>query len=110
VKELIMSILWKSMLLSAVFVTVACANSDDYVMREPNYDHLVGKEFGQSIYMGRKVYKVISSTAMLEELENRRGDGCILVFGVRKQDDVILFWRIDSGAGTCRVRNKAISR
>lgn len=36
-----------------------------------------------------------------------RDDGCILIFGVRKEDDVILYWRVDSGVGTCLVSKKA---
>jgi hypothetical protein len=105
-----MSILWKLTLLPSLLVTFGCASSDDSAMREPNYDHLIGKGFEQSIYMGRKVYKVIGSTDMVEELENRRSDGCVLVFGVGRRDDAILYWRVDSDSGTCRVRSKAINR
>jgi hypothetical protein len=69
----------------------------------PNYDHLIGKNFSDSIFKGRQVFKVIRETDSLEELENRRSDGCILVFGVRKKDNAIEYWRVDSGHETCKV-------
>lgn len=81
----------------------SCASARQDVMVPPDYDSLIGKSFSASIYKGRQVYKVIRETDTLEELENRRSDGCILVFGVRKNDDVIQYWRVDSGVGTCAV-------
>lgn len=89
---------------------LACSSAEDYKLRDPDHDAFVGKKFGESIYMGRRVYKVIASNDVSEELENRRSDGCILVFGVRKLDDVILYWRVDSEPGTCKVRSKPINR
>ena len=56
--------------------------------------------------MGRKVTKMIRETGLVEELEYRRKDGCILVFGVRKADDIIEYWRVDSGPGTCYTPRK----
>ena len=78
-------------------------------MVAPNYDDLVNKKFSSSIYKGRQVYEVIRETEELEELENRRSDGCILVFGVRKKDDAIAYWRVDSGAGTCKVGRQPLN-
>lgn len=78
-------------------------------MHAPNYDSLVGKKFSESIYKGRQVYKVIHQTDTLEVFENRRSDGCILVFGVRKEDDVIEYWRVDSGEGTCWVTDRPLN-
>ncbi len=88
----------------------ACSYSDYAVVHKPNYDNLVGKVFSEKIYMGRKVYKVIKDDQTMEELENRRSDGCILVFGVTKNDDIIRYWRIDSEEGSCLVSKKAFSR
>ena len=68
-----------------------------------NYDRLIGKSFSASIFKGRQVFKVVRETELVEELENRRLDGCILIFGVRKKDDIIEYWRIDSPPGTCQV-------
>jgi hypothetical protein len=92
-----------------VSLSVACAMGEPDVMEAPNYDSLIGKNFSNSIFKGRQVYKKIRETAAIEELENRRLDGCILVFGVRKTDDVIEYWRIDSGPNTCKVHRKPIN-
>ena len=78
-------------------------------MEPPNYNNLIGKNFSESIFKGRQVYKVVRETDSLEELENRRSDGCILVFGVRKKDDIIVFWRVDSGSGTCKVGKEPLN-
>jgi hypothetical protein len=59
--------------------------------------------------MERQVYKVVRETNAVEELESRRSDGCILIFGVRKSDDIIEYWRVDSGAGTCFYSKKALN-
>lgn len=92
-------------LLTIVVVTnlaAACsfAPSEEWV--DANYDYLIGKSFSQSIYKGRQVYKKLRETESVEELESRREDGCVLVFGVRKVDDVIDYWRVDSGPNTCK--------
>ena len=89
---------------------VSCSMAQYEMMAAPNYDHLVGKSFFESIYLGRQDYKVIRKTPVLEELEKRRSDGCILVFGVRKKDDVIEYWRIDSGVGSCPTRKAPLNR
>ena len=78
-------------------------------MEPPNYNNLIGNKFSESIFKGRQVYKVVRETDSLEELENRRSDGCILVFGVRKKDDIIVFWRVDSGSGTCKVGKEPLN-
>jgi len=91
-------------------ILISCASAQYDVTQPPDYDNLVGKNFSESIFKGRQVYKKVRETDTLEELENRRSDGCILVFGVRKIDDVIEYWRVDSGAGTCLTRGKALNR
>lgn len=87
-------------------ILTSCSSAQYDVTQPPNYDNLVGKNFSDSIFKGRQVYKKIRETDALEELENRRSDGCILVFGVRKKDDIIEYWRVDSGLGTCLTRGK----
>ena len=82
----------------------SCANTKYEVTQTPNYDHLIGKRFADAVFKGRQVYKLVRETEQHEELETRRSDGCILVFGVRKKDDIIEFVRIDSGLDTCKVR------
>ncbi len=85
----------------------ACAVGDDYLVTQPpNYDHLINKSFSESIFKGRQVFKKVRETELIEELENRRRDGCILVFGVQKDNDIIKYWRVDSGAGTCYLPRK----
>lgn len=92
---------------SCLALLLSACGSDPYGLAEPpNYDSLVGKSFSQSIFKGRQVYHVVRQTDSTEELENRRSDGCILVFGVRKSDDIIEYWRVDSGAGTCFTTKK----
>jgi len=88
----------------------SCANTQYELNTPPNYDDLIGKKFSKSIFKGRQIYAVVRETGALEELENRRSDGCILVFGVRKSDDVIEYWRVDSGAGSCFTRGRALNR
>ena len=96
--------------LPPVFFLVACSYDDYKVKHEPNYDYLIGQIFSDSIYKGRDVYKKIRETGTHEELESRLADDCILVFGVRKKDEVIEYWRVDSEPGTCRVRKKPLNR
>ncbi len=91
------------------FALVGCAQDNPYALIPPNYDDLVGKNFSDSIYMGRRVFKKVRETELIEELERRRSDGCILIFGVRKKDDIIEYWRVDSGPGTCYTRSKPIN-
>lgn len=86
-----------------------CMSASSDVMELPNYNHLIGKKFSESIFKGRQVYKVVRETSLVEELENRRSDGCILVYGVRKKDDIIEYWRVDSGAGTCKVGKTSLN-
>ena len=86
---------------------IACAVGDSYLLTQPpNYDHLLNKSFTQSIFKGREVFKKVRDTGQIEELENRRKDGCILVFGVQKDNDIIKYWRVDSGPGTCYTPRK----
>lgn len=100
----------KFMLASSLFASLgSCTAANRNVLESPNYDHLIGKKFSESIYKGRQVYKVIRETDSLEELENRRSDGCILVFGVRKKDDIVAYWRVDSGVGTCKVGKEPLN-
>lgn len=89
---------------------VGCATGQYDVTEIPNADHLVGKHFSSSIFKGRQVYTRISETETLEELENRRSDGCALIFGVQKSDDVILYWRVEPSPERCRVRRKPLNR
>lgn len=96
--------------ISLVALLSSCATAEYELTEPPNYDHLIGRNFSESIYKGREIYKLVRITDSVEELENRRSDGCILVFGVRKTNDVIEYWRVDSGPGTCFTRKKALNR
>ena len=78
-------------------------------MEPVNDDHLIGKKFSEVIFKRRQVYKVIRETDSLEEFENRRSDGCIMVYGVRKKDDTIEYWRVSSGSDTCKVTRHGTS-
>jgi len=93
-------------------VLSACADPYYFsnVIQSPNYDYLVGKSFSESIFQGRKLYSKIRDIDGIEELEHRRPDRCVLVFGVRKTDDAILYWRIDSGPGSCPTRDQPLNR
>lgn len=104
------------MLIRSLFVfamavlSVACASAQYEVLETPNHDHLIGKSFSKSIFKGRQVYTKIRETETQEELESRRSDGCALIFGVRKVDDVIVYWRVEPGVDTCKVRQKPLNR
>jgi hypothetical protein len=93
-------IIWVTFL---CIVSLSCAND----LIPPNYDYLVGKKFTDSIPLAKHEFKKIRETASLEEYEFRRKeDGCILVFGVRIRDDIIDYWRVDSGSGTCYTKRR----
>jgi hypothetical protein len=87
----------------------ACSFGGYELDQPPDYDYMVGRKFSEAIYLGRRGWTVIPKTDALEELENRRSDGCILVFGVRKKDDIIMYWRVDSGIGSCYTRRKPLT-
>lgn len=91
-------------------VTLAsCSNSDYEVNRAPNYDHLIGKKFSESINVSGRIATRTVVNDRVDEFELHRPDGCFMVFGVRKADDVIEYWRVGSGAGTCLERRRAIN-
>jgi hypothetical protein len=109
------SLMFRVMFLLAGFLLYsACADRRDYaVIHPPQYDYLIGQPFSQTVF-GRprsstRFFRGLSTTEGVLEFEDRRSDGCVLVFGVRKSDDLIQYWRVDSGAGTCLVRNKAFT-
>lgn len=77
---------------------------------EPNYDHLIGKNFSSAIFQGRMGFRVISETEIVEELEERRGDGCSTKFKVRKSDDVIIFWKVEPSPASCKVHTVPLNR
>lgn len=81
------------------------AQSDEWI--DPNYDHLIGKSFSESIYKGRQALTKTEDSDGVEVFQDsRRDDGCVLIFGVRKADDSIKYWRVLSGPGTCRVTKR----
>ena len=90
----------------AFLAFASCASPEYEVTQSPKYDHLIGRKFSDAVFKGRLVYTVVRESGGIEELENRRSDGCVLVIGVRKKDDIIEFVRIDSGIDTCKVRKK----
>ena len=90
-------------------ILASCAFGDYELSHPPSYDHLIGKRFSDTVFQGQLVFKKVRETETIEELEKRRRDGCVLVFGVRKSDDVIEYWRVDSGPGTCLERRKPLN-
>ena len=82
------------LLISAALALGSCAN-DAYLLTEfPNYDHLIGKRFSEVISLvGQRGFRRIGETNEYEDLEERRPDGCATVFGIRKKDGVIAYWR-----------------
>lgn len=102
---------WNALASAFLFWALGGCASAEYALAEPaNYDGLVGRNFSASIFKGRQVYRVVRETNGIEELENIRSDGCILVFGVRKTDDTIEYWRVDSGEGSCLTRKQPLNR
>jgi hypothetical protein len=85
----------------------ACGSVQSEEWVDPDYEHLVGKSFSNSIYKGRTAFTKIGEVDGIEVYrDSRRDDGCVLTFGVKKADDTIKYWRIDSGPGTCRLTKR----
>ena len=87
----------------------ACVSGRAEEWVEPNYDHMMGKNFSSDYLKGRlqdRARLKIRETELHEEFVIRRSDGCFLIFGVRKIDDVIEYWRVDSGPNTCMVTTR----
>jgi hypothetical protein len=102
----------KYFFVSLLFLMAAgCVNFDDYaVIHPPQYDHLIGKKFKESIFYWKTSYEVVREVNEIAEFQKTgRKDGCILIFGVRKSDDIIQYWRVDSGIGTCLERKKSLN-
>lgn len=89
-----------------VLAMQSCSHTDYALTEIPNFNHLIGKNFSESIYKGRQVYKKIQETPTTEELETQRSDGCKFIFGVSKIDDVILYWRVLPHVESCKQRKK----
>jgi hypothetical protein len=88
----------------------ACA-SDDYRLTEiPNYDHLVGKKYIEVIpYAAQLGFKKTLDAPDHEEVEDKRPDGCSTIFGIRKADGVITYWRVLPSPNACKVARKALN-
>jgi hypothetical protein len=82
---------------------VSCVNPEDFrKIHKPDYDHLIGLKFEVALpRLSRMGFKSVREIGEIEELENRRSDGCIMVFGVRKVDNIIQYWRDDSKDTEC---------
>ena len=93
-----------------VLLIVSCAGEQNLRLHPPDYDHLIGRRFSDVIYKGRQVYRVVRESDSIEELENRTTYGCVLVLGVRKADDLIAYWRVDSAPDRCKVPKEPLNR
>ena len=91
------------MLFLSMFL-MSCESYGPGELISPNYDHLIGKIFSQSFFKGRQAFSIIEESEAIQVFQDRsRANGCLLTFGVSRADDVIRFWRIDSGPDTCKV-------
>ena len=89
----------------AVFVLSSCAYNPYGLTEVPNLDHFIGKKFSEVIQpIDQLGFKKTREIAEFEELENKRPDGCVTIFGVRKKDGVIGYWRITPSPTECKVR------
>lgn len=85
----------------------ACINFDDYrVIHEPQYDYLIGANYWK-ITKPSISSRPIRELDDINELESKRADGCVLIFGVGKKDWIIKYWRVESGVGTCLLAKKS---
>lgn len=85
----------------------ACTNDEYFLSEVPNYDDFVGKKFKEVIQpVAQLGYRKLSETNELEELEDKRPEGCSTVFEVRKADGVITRWRVTPSPSACKVRRK----
>lgn len=95
------------LLITMMLTLCACANEP---MEIPNYDRLIGKKFTDVIQpVARLGFRTIGETSEFEELENKRSDGCSTIFGVRKSDGVIAYWRISPSPEACKVTRKPVN-
>lgn len=98
------------LVISLVQFLSSCSFGDYEVTEPPAYDYLIGKVFNKNNYYDVISFRVAREIGSIKEFENRRIDGCILVFGVQKSDGVIKYWRVDSGPRTCYTRRKSFNR
>ena len=102
-----------SQLVSLLAVTSALTSCSNDVYRPnvtPNYDDLVGKKFSEEISrVGQLGFKQVSETNEIREVADKRSDGCTTVFGVRKSDGIIAYWRVTPSPEECKVRSKALN-
>lgn len=90
-------------------VVTACSSAPSEEWVNPNFDDFVGRTYSDAVLKGQPVDRSrlrVRETDLHEELATRRSDGCVLVFGVRRVDDVIDYWRVDSGPNTCKVSTR----
>lgn len=102
---------WKHLLVS-MFIglpTSACVNGRSEEWVDANHDYMMGKTFSVDYLKGRLADRPklkIRETELHEEFKVRFSDGCLLIYGVLKSNDVIEYWRVDSGPGTCKVTTR----
>lgn len=88
----------------------ACASEDYWPTEVPNYDHLVGKKYVEVISpVAQRGFKKTQENSEYEEVEDKRPDGCSTIFGVRKADGVIAYWRVLANSDACKVSRKAFN-
>ena len=99
------------MSLAGALAVAACAGDQYALAHTPNYDHLIGKRFSEAIPPpGNTGFKRVSESAEVEEVADRRPDGCTTTFGVRKADGTIAYWRVAPSPEQCKVRHEPLNR
>lgn len=88
----------------------ACASADYWLTEIPNYDYLVGRKFTEAISpVAQRGFKKTLDASDHEEVEDKRPDGCSTIFGIRKADGVITYWRVLPSPSACKVARKALN-
>jgi hypothetical protein len=84
---------------------IGCAGPDI----APNYDHLIGKKFSHVIHLSKSIFQRNNETDFFEELYIFGRNECKTIYGVRKSDDVIIYWRVEPSPEACKIRARTIS-
>lgn len=94
----------------ADFAFCGCANEDYWRTEIPNYDSFIGRKFVDVIHpVAQRGHRVVRETDEYRDLEDKRSDGCATLFGVRKKDGVIAYWRVTPSPESCRFSRKPVT-
>jgi hypothetical protein len=84
------------LLISVCIFLVGCAAPKDEELGDVNFDHLIGQKPSVALPNGRRPFNSINVNDSIEELVPGSLGPCAVMFGVRKSDDTIVYWKFVS--------------